>query len=88
MFLFFFSASTTGNNVSVDGCSGEVSIRCSDLNTNQNCTIKYQQDGMDFKETIPPSNISVLPIGGQQFQVIIKNGSVILQESFHSFRCE
>ena len=81
MNFFSFSASTTGNNVSVDECSGEVSIRCSDFNTNQSCTINYQQDGMDFNKTIPPLNNFVLPMGVQQFQVIIKNGSTILQQN-------
>ena len=78
--FFFFSASTTGNNVSVDECSGEVSIRCSDLNINENCTINYQQDGMDFNETIPPLNTFVLPMGVLQFQVTINNGSITLQQ--------
>ena len=80
---FSFSASTTGNNVSVDECSGEVSIRCSDLDTNDNCTINYQQDGMDFNKTIPPSNISALPMGVQQFQITINNGSTVFQQTFN-----
>ena len=67
--------------MSVDECSGEVSIRCSDLNTNQSCTINYQQDGMDFNKTIPPSSISALPIDVQDFQITINNGSTILQQN-------
>ena len=82
IFLDFFSAGTTGNNVSVDECSGEVSIRCSDLNTNENCTINYQQDGMDFIKTIPPLTLVSFPLEIEQFQVVIKNGSVVLHQSF------
>ena len=67
--------------MSVDECSGEVSIRCSDLNTNENCTINYRQDGMDFNKTIPPSNISALPMGVQDFQVTINSRSTILQQT-------
>ena len=82
----FFSASTTGNNLSVDECSGELSIGCSDLNTNENCTINYQQDGLDFNKTVPPLNKFVLPMGVMQFQVIIKNESAIFQQAVnHSF---
>ena len=81
MIFISFSASTTGNNVSVDECSGEVSIRCSDLNINENCTINYQQDGMDFNRIIPTLSISVLPIGVLPFQVTINNGSTTLQQT-------
>ena len=86
--LLFCLASTTGNNVRVDKCSGEVSIRCSDLNTNQNCTISYQQDGMDFTKTIPTLYDFVLPVDVQDFQVTINNGSTILQQTVHSSRSE
>ena len=67
--------------MSVDECSGKVSIRCSDLNTNQSCTIKYQQDGMDFTKTIPTLYDFVLPVGVQDCQVTINNGSTILQQT-------
>ena len=67
--------------MSVDECSGEVSIRCSDLNINENCTINYQQDGMDFNRIIPTLSISVLPIGVLPFQVTINNGSTTLQQT-------
>ena len=69
--------------MSVDECSGEVSIRCSDLNTNQNCTISYQQDGIVFNKTIPPSSVSALPSGVQDFQITINNGSTILQQNVY-----
>ena len=67
--------------MSVDKCSGEISIRCSDLNKNKNCTINYQQDGMDFNKTVLPSNISALPMGVQDFQITMNNGSTILQQN-------
>ena len=76
----YFSASSTGNNVSVDEC--KVSIRCSDFNTNENCTINYRQDGMDINRTIPPSSMVSLQLEIELFQVIIKNGSLILQQNF------
>ena len=78
----FFSASTTGNTVSMDECSGEVSIRCSDLNTNENCTINYQQDGMNLNKTVPLLTPVSFPLEIELFQVVINNGSIILQQSF------
>ena len=68
--------------MSVDECSGEVSIRCSDLNTNQSCTIKYQQDGMYLNKTIQPSSMVSFPLESELFQVVIKNGSTILEQGF------
>ena len=67
--------------MSVDECNRTVSIRCSDLNANENCTINYQQDGMDFNKTIQPSNILVLPLDVLELQVTINNGSTILQQT-------
>ena len=69
--------------MSVDECSGEVSIRCSDLNTNQSCTINYRQDGMDVNDIIQSSSISALPMGVQQFQITINNGSTVFQQTFN-----
>ena len=77
--------------MSVDECSREVSIRCSDSNTNENCTINYQQDGMDFTRTIPTLYDFVLPVGVQDFQVTTtcNNGSTILQQNVnHIFNGE
>ena len=65
--------------MSVDECSREVSIRCSDFN--ENCTINYQQDGMDFNKTVPTLNNYVLPMSVLQFQVMINNGSTIIQQT-------
>ena len=68
--------------MSVDECSGEVSIRCSDLNTNENCTINYQQDGMDINKTHSPLTPVLFPLEIELFQVVIKNGLIILQQRF------
>ena len=65
--------------MSVDECSGEVSIRCADLN--ENCTINYQQDGKNFTKTIPTLYDFVLPVDVLQFQVTINDGSTILQQT-------
>ena len=83
MNFFFFSAGTSGNSVSVDECSREVSIRCADLN--ENCTINYQQDGMNFTKTIPTLYDFVLPVDVLQFQVTINDGSTILHKLLVAF---
>ena len=68
--------------MSVDECSGEVSIRCSDFNVNENCTVNYQQDGMDINKILSPLTLVSFPLEIEIFQVVLKNGSIILQQSF------
>jgi len=60
-----------------------MSITCSDLNTNENCTVNYLLNGMNSSDIILPSGEVLFPVEAKNFEVVIlKNGSTILQQQF------